>query len=490
MNAPLDRGGLQNVVTMLLRHRWATSDRVALALAHRADGDLDRHRRGRSCRRGGDLAEPLRGGSKRNGNALLAAHVRLQTPGAAELRTRIEDGEAPATCRSCKALSGAPWHERGGRDRGVRLFDGGGAYRGGGAVGAHRRGRSAISARGVLATIAACRRRCRPTPKSRASCLGSTPRRRAMPARICVCLRVKGTAHAADADRDLNASPSSPRPSWRRRRRAKGLKLNHPEAVAIITDEILEGAREGRSVADLMSLGSTILTTHDVMPGVASMLPILQVEGVFPDGTKLVTVHEPIRPQAGAAADTLEPGAILAADGEIELSAGRPRTTLAVTNTGDRPVQIGSHYHFFEVNKALDFDRAAAFGMRLDIPAGTAVRFEPGQRKEVTLVGFGGRSELSGLNALTDGIATDRRYARPRCGAPATPASRALEGSPWSRSHAGTMRRCTARPSATASASPTPRWSPSSRRTTRSTATNACTAAARRCATASGSPPA
>jgi len=192
-----------------------------------------------------------------------------------------------------------------------------------------------------------------------------------------------------------------------RRRRAKGLKLNHPEAVAIISDEILEGAREGRSVADLMSLGSTILTTHDVMPGVASMLPILQVEGVFPDGTKLVTVHEPIRPQAGAAADLLEPGAILAAEGEIELSAGRPRITLAVTNTGDRPVQIGSHYHFFEVNKALDFDRAAAFGMRLDVPAGTAVRFEPGQRKDVALVSFGGRRELTGLNALTDGAATD-----------------------------------------------------------------------------------
>ena len=121
-----------------------------------------------------------------------------------------------------------------------------------------------------------------------------------------------------------------------RRRRGKGLKLNYPEAVAIITDEILEGAREGRSVSELMSLGSTILNTADVMPGVASMLPILQVEGMFPDGTKLVTVHEPIRPQAGAAADTLEPGAILAAVGEIELSAGRPRSTLVVTNTGDR----------------------------------------------------------------------------------------------------------------------------------------------------------
>jgi urease subunit gamma/beta len=156
-----------------------------------------------------------------------------------------------------------------------------------------------------------------------------------------------------------------------------------------------------------MSLGSTILNTRDVMPGVAAMLPILQVEGVFPDGTKLITVHEPIRPEPGAAPDALEPGAIITVDGEIELSAGRPRKTLTVVNTGDRPVQIGSHYHFFEVNKALEFDRAASFGMRLDIPAGTAVRFEPGQSKEVALVGFGGRRELSGLNALTNGTATD-----------------------------------------------------------------------------------
>jgi urease subunit gamma/beta len=192
-----------------------------------------------------------------------------------------------------------------------------------------------------------------------------------------------------------------------RKRRAKGLKLNHPEAVALITDEILEGAREGKSVAAMMSLGSTILSTADVLPGVAAMVPILQVEGVFPDGTKLVTIHEPIRPAAGAPADSSEPGRILAAEGDIELSAGRPRATVQVVNTGDRPIQVGSHYHFFEVNKALDFDRAAAFAMRLDIPAGTAVRFEPGQRKEVTLVAFGGRREFSGLNALTQGDAAD-----------------------------------------------------------------------------------
>lgn len=191
-----------------------------------------------------------------------------------------------------------------------------------------------------------------------------------------------------------------------RKRRAKGLKLNHPEAVAIITDEILEGAREGRSVADLIGFGATVLTSDDVMAGVPAMLDILQVECMFPDGTKLVTVHEPIRPAEGSAADPLQPGETLALDGEIELNEGRARVTLTATNSGDRPVQIGSHFHFFEVNKAMDFDRAAAFGMRLDVPAGTAVRFEPGQTKEVTLVTFGGKRFIGGLNGLSDGDTT------------------------------------------------------------------------------------
>src|SRR5258708_39559001 len=110
-----------------------------------------------------------------------------------------------------------------------------------------------------------------------------------------------------------------------RKRRAKGLKLNHPEAVALIADEILEGAREGLSVADLMSFGSTILTTEDVMPGGAAMAAILPVEGVFHDGTKLVTIHEPIRPAAGSAADPLVPAAIVPAEGAIELCAGPAR---------------------------------------------------------------------------------------------------------------------------------------------------------------------
>lgn len=189
-----------------------------------------------------------------------------------------------------------------------------------------------------------------------------------------------------------------------RRRRDRGLKLNHPEAVAFITDAILEGARDGRSVADLISYGSTLLNTDDVMPGVADLVSMIQVEPMFPDGTKLVTVHDPIRP-GKLRVEGVEPGELLVDEGEIEINVGRRKATVQVCNTGDRPIQIGSHYHFFETNRALDFDRAAAYGLRLDIPAGTAVRFEPGEAKEVTLTEFGGNQELFGLNNLTNGSA-------------------------------------------------------------------------------------
>ena len=91
------------------------------------------------------------------------------------------------------------------------------------------------------------------------------------------------------------------------------------------------------------------------------------------------------------------PGEIIPAKGEIELNAGLPRTTLTVANTGDRPIQVGSHYHFAETNPALSFDRAAARGRRLDIPAGTAIRFEPGQTREVTLIPYRGRRVVFGF---------------------------------------------------------------------------------------------
>ncbi|ESR24862.1 urease subunit beta [Lutibaculum baratangense] len=180
-----------------------------------------------------------------------------------------------------------------------------------------------------------------------------------------------------------------------RNRLERGVKLNYPEAVALITEFVVEGARDGRPVADLMEAGAHVLSSDQVMAGVAEMLHDVQVEATFPDGTKLVTVHMPIR---GEAAAPLRPGEIAAVAGEIELNAGRETVTLTVANTGDRPVQVGSHYHFFETNDALDFDREKARGLRLDVPAGSAVRFEPGQEREVTLVPLAGRRRVTGFN--------------------------------------------------------------------------------------------
>ena len=178
-----------------------------------------------------------------------------------------------------------------------------------------------------------------------------------------------------------------------RNRLARGVKLNHPEAVALITDFVVEGARDGRSVADLMEAGAHVVTADMVMEGIAEMIHDVQVEATFPDGTKLVTVHEPIR---GSASKDI-PGAVLAGTGDVRMNEGRETVSLKVANTGDRPIQVGSHYHFFEANTALSFDRAKARGMRLDIPAGTAVRFEPGQSRDVQLVALAGNREVYGF---------------------------------------------------------------------------------------------
>lgn len=97
------------------------------------------------------------------------------------------------------------------------------------------------------------------------------------------------------------------------------------------------------------------------------------------------------------------PGKIIVQEGEIELNAGRPTVRVRVANTGDRPIQVGSHYHFYEVNDALDFDREQTKGMRLDIPAGTAVRFEPGDEREVQLVPFAGSRQVYGFNGRIEG---------------------------------------------------------------------------------------
>jgi urease subunit gamma/beta len=178
-----------------------------------------------------------------------------------------------------------------------------------------------------------------------------------------------------------------------RKRLERGVKLNHPEAVALITDFVIEGARDGRSVADLMEAGAHVITAEQVMDGIAEMIHDVQVEATFPDGTKLVTVHNPIRGAHGA----MVPGEVLTEPGDILMNEGRETDSVTVANTGDRPIQVGSHYHFFETNPALHFDRSSARGMRLDIPAGTAVRFEPGQTRDVRLVALAGKREVYGF---------------------------------------------------------------------------------------------
>ena len=180
------------------------------------------------------------------------------------------------------------------------------------------------------------------------------------------------------------------------RRKARGLRLNYPEAVAYISAAILEGARDGRTVAELMDFGRTLLTADDVMEGVAEMIHDVQVEATFPDGTKLVTVHEPI---VGSQPASVVAGEVVPEAGDIELNAGRDSVEIEVANTGDRPIQVGSHYHFYETNRALQFERERCRGFRLDIPAGTAVRFEPGQTRKVRLVAYAGDRRVYGFNA-------------------------------------------------------------------------------------------
>ncbi len=204
------------------------------------------------------------------------------------------------------------------------------------------------------------------------------------------------------------------------RRKARGLKLNYPEAVAYLSAAILEGARDGRTVAELMNEGTTLLTHDEVMEGVPELIPEIQVEATFPDGTKLVTVHNPIRPKClnggvntfadGTVTEspeppvTLIPGEVLVAlAAEIELNLGRPRIRLTVANTGDRPIQVGSHYHFYETNAALQFDREPTKGFRLNIPAGTAVRFEPGQTRDIELVAYAGERQVYGFRGQVMG---------------------------------------------------------------------------------------
>ena len=211
------------------------------------------------------------------------------------------------------------------------------------------------------------------------------------------------------------------------KRYARGVLLNYPETVALIASQTLEFIRDGESVATLMNKGKQLLGISDVMPGVPELVDEVQIEGTFPDGTKLVTIHQPVCNEKGNPElalygsglkatlqkiqvnniTTSNPGQVQPIEGNIELNAGRETIQSKVTNMGDRPIQVGSHYNFFECNPSLKFNREAAFGFRLNIPSGTAVRFEPGDSKTVELVKIDGHQVVYGGNDLTDGKVDD-----------------------------------------------------------------------------------
>ncbi|KAH7515529.1 urease [Ziziphus jujuba] len=216
------------------------------------------------------------------------------------------------------------------------------------------------------------------------------------------------------------------------KRLARGLKLNHTEAAALIASQILEFVRDGdRSVAELMDLGKQLLGRRQVLPAVPYLLDSVQVEGTFPDGTKLITIHDAIASENGNlelalhgsflpvpplekfpwVVDNINPGDIIYGSSDpIAINSGRKAVILRVVNTGDRPIQVGSHYHFIEVNPSLVFDRWKAYGMRLNIAAGTATRFEPGDCKKVTLVKIGGNRVIRGGNGIADGPVDDAKF--------------------------------------------------------------------------------
>jgi urease subunit gamma/beta len=175
-----------------------------------------------------------------------------------------------------------------------------------------------------------------------------------------------------------------------RARRGRGLRLNVVEATALVADAVCEAARDGRRLAEAVDIARSVLSESEVLPGVVRAVPEVRVEAVFDDGTRLAVVRDPFR--AGTAAVGVSEPAELS--GEV---------VLEVTNTAVVPISVTSHFHFFEANPRLRFDRAAAYGMHLAVTAGAAVRFEPGGTRRVPLVPIGGRRVIIGFAGLVDG---------------------------------------------------------------------------------------
>ncbi|WP_433424990.1 urease subunit gamma [Microtetraspora malaysiensis] len=186
-----------------------------------------------------------------------------------------------------------------------------------------------------------------------------------------------------------------------RSRRARGVRLNVPEATALIADTVCEEARAGARLADAIEAGRGVLGPDDVLPGVPDIVTEIQVEAVFDDGTRLAVVTDPF---GGGSLGSDAPGAVLAAEPPADDDEEPVETVeIEVVNTATVPISVTSHFHFFEVNPLLRFDRAAAYGRRLAVPAGSTIRFDPGARRAVPLVPIGGARVAIGFAGLVDG---------------------------------------------------------------------------------------
>jgi urease subunit gamma/beta len=181
-----------------------------------------------------------------------------------------------------------------------------------------------------------------------------------------------------------------------RARRSRGLLLNAPEAVAIISDAVCEAARDGATHAEANAAGMAVLSSDAVLPGTASLVQHIEVEALFSDGTRLVVLSAPLGdPEADG------PGAVKTQ--AVELMDVPEASTLVVVNTAPVPIAVTSHWHFFESNRQLEFARAAAWGRRLAIPTGSTIRWEPGETRAVTLRPFTGRRIAYGFAGLVNG---------------------------------------------------------------------------------------
>ena len=171
-----------------------------------------------------------------------------------------------------------------------------------------------------------------------------------------------------------------------RRRLARGALLGATEAISLVCDEVLEMAWDGVPIDEVVERARQIVPAEQLLPGVAAAVPSLQVEALFPSGTSLVHVEAPF-----GASDPHGPGAVLVQEGRVDLAAGRPRRRIEITHRGDRPIWVSSHFPLEELNPALELDREAARGHRLDLPAGVSTELAPGRTHTVTIVERGGR---------------------------------------------------------------------------------------------------